>query len=122
MPVCKCGTQIQSGTRCSECDLAERKGDDPVADGGTQTTDEDDQCLVKCTDCHARIYDLTEHDQCPNCESRRRRYVGPMQGDTTSTVELRDGETRDDIHASRNAEMLRKADEVLGPEDGDGDE
>jgi predicted nucleic acid-binding Zn-ribbon protein len=72
MPFCnKCGQRIQSGRLCQTHLLADRDGDDVDVD---QNDPVDDSTPVECTQCGTRY----DHDgqACPECGSRRRRFVG----------------------------------------------
>lgn len=69
MPVCDCGTVIQSGQQCKQCQLADRYSTGPVGaatDGGrTIVADEAGPSpSIKCGDCSAKYQGLPAARQC----------------------------------------------------------
>jgi len=85
MPRCKkCGQRIQSGRLCQTHLLADYEGDD--VDVNQSRPVDDDLTPVECTQCGTRFE--FDGQACPECGSRRRRYVGDDLATTADRLEV----------------------------------
>lgn len=81
----KCGRRTTNPRLCRDCQLDERYTEESRRLASAEDEDEDDQddepeLPHECTACGAE-YETAGDDPCPECGSRRRRYVGPLPGE-----------------------------------------
>lgn len=84
-PQCRCGRQIQSGRRCSECERDDRLGQGlgrPTHDA----TESESSTVLECGGCD-REYWRDEGPPCPFCESYQR---SPADGTTPPMITTED--------------------------------
>ncbi|APX98559.1 hypothetical protein [Natronorubrum daqingense] len=76
---CKhCGQRTTNNRLCNRCQTLEHRDFFVETDG--QPTNTDDALEYRCTNCGCE-YTAAGSESCPDCGSRRRRYIGPLSGE-----------------------------------------
>lgn len=71
----QCGSFSGQYALCKDHRVA-RRHDDAATDGGPRPPVD---TAHKCVAC-GTVYLYPKHDACPDCDSTRRRYAGPLDG------------------------------------------
>jgi len=74
-----CGSRTTNNRLCSDCQQLERL--DFFNTASEQRDRDRDEKEFECTSC-GEEYRTDGSDACPNCGARRRRYTGPLPGET----------------------------------------